>query len=489
MSNLSNYRKNMSQSDIGEPRKNFEKGQNFLIKAERAIYQEKYKKAFNFLVSAKETFDPNSHLMIAKIFFLEGYIYENLHEWEKTFESYKLSLEQRKIAGTPLIIAETEKKIAETLLKLNRYQEAHKYAQTAIDILENENQPFAKADSLYTKGTIYFGEKDWKSAIFYYNLASDYLKTQYHWKLFLKIHENLGKAYKKLGNYIESNQTFKKALKLEHEKKNFTVVISILKEMAENYKYLNNKKKAVEYITDAIDMEKKFQKIKSNKNNHFSQLQLAEILFYFNDFRDAMDICQESIEFAETNNYKLDLVQGLILTTKILLNKNSLDDQNLDLIQNYINEARDIAESLKNAKNIIETLILKIRLYKKIDKSDEILEFLRIAEKMALNSSLKCSLGDVYEQYGLFYHSLDLEKALNYFKQGLEEYIKCDSIQDQAEMHYNISCISSLMDSPEEIIEHLTIAVELNSKFKNIAKEDEDFKSIRKLDLFRRIIE
>ena len=108
---------------------------------------------------------------------------------------------------------------------------------------------------------------------------------------------------------------------------------------------------------------------------------------------------------------------------------------------------------------------------------------------MALNSSSKCSLGDVYEQYGLYYHSLDLSKSLNYFKLGLKEYIKCDSIQDQAEMHYNISCISSQLDFPEEIIEHLTIAVELNSKFKEIAREDEDFRSIKNQDLFRSIIE
>ena len=483
----------MSQGDIGEPRKHFEKGQDFLIKAERAIYRENYKKAFNFLKSAKEIFEQSkSILMIAKVYFLEGYIYENLNDWEKTLESYKLSLEQRKIAGSPLIIAETEKKIAETLMKLNRYKEAHTCAQIAIDILENENQPFAKADTLYTKGTIHFAEKDWKSAIFYYRLASDYLKTQYHWKLYLKINENLGKAYKKLGNYSESNQTFKKVLKLENEKRNYPVIIAILKEMAENYKFLNNEKKAVSYIKDAIEIDRKIQKIQkisSNKDNTPIQLHLAEILFYFNDFNEAAKICEELIEIAETNNKKIDIIQGLILTTKILLNNNRIDEQNLDLIQNYIAEAREIADSIENPKFIIDTLILKTRLFKKLNKTDEILEILRIAEKLALNSSLKCSLGDVYEQYGLFYHSLDLNKALQYFNQGLEEYIKCDSIQDQAEIHYNISCISSLMNSPEEIIEHLTIAVKLNSKFKNIAREDDDFKSIRSLDLFQSIIE
>ncbi len=480
----------MSQGNIEEHRKSFEKGKNFLIKAEKAIYKENYKKAFNFLISAKEIFDKSkSLLMIAKIHFLEGYIYENLNEREKTLDSYKLSLKNRKIAGTPLIIAETEKKIAETLLKLNRYQEAHTYAQTAIDILENINQPFAKADSLYTKGTIHFAEKDWKSAIFYYRLAADYLKTQYHWKLFLKIHEDLGKAYKKLGKYVESNRTYKKALKLEHEKRNYPVIIAILKEIAENYKFLNNEKKAVEYITDAIEMDKKFQKISSNKNNISIQIQLAEILFYFNEFDEAAKICEDSIEFAETYKNNSDLIQGLILTTKILLSNNKINEQNLVLIQNYIDEVREIAESIKNPKFIIDILILKIRLFKKLNKNDEILETLRIAEKLAIQHSLKCSLGDVYEQYGLYYHSLDLNKALSYFNLGLDEYIKCDSIQDQAEMHYNISCISSLLNIPEDIIEHLTIAVELNSKFKHIAREDEDFKSVKKQELFQRIIE
>ncbi len=479
----------MSQGDTGDPRKNFEKGKNFLIKAERAIYKENYKKALNFLMSSLKIFNESkSILMISRVHYLEGFIYENLNQFEKTLEAYRKSLKNRKIAGTPLIVAETEKKIAETLLKMKKFQEAHVYAQSAIDILENVNQPFAKADSLYTKGTIHFAEKDWKSAIFYYNLASDYLKTQYHWKLFLKINENLGRAHKILGNYVESNRTFKSALKLEHEKRNFPVIISILKEMAENYKFLNNEKKAVEYITDAIEIDRKFQNTKSKNDYSSLRIKLVEILFYFNNFDEAEKICEESIEFAESNNQKLDLIQGLILSAKILLSYNRIDKQILDLIQNYIDEAREIAESIKNPKYIIESLVLKIRLFKKLSKEDEILEVLRIAEKIALNSSLKCSLGDVYEQYGLYYHSIDLNKALQYFNKGLEEYVKCDSIQDQAEIHYNISCISSLLNIPEDIITHLTIAVRINSKFKNIAREDEDFKSIKNQELFRGII-
>ena len=202
-----------------------------------------------------------------------------------------------------------------------------------------------------------------------------------------------------------------------------------------------------------------------------------------------MSLSSVLVCLTQATNKKIDIIQGLILTTKILLNSNRLDEQNLDLIQNYIDEAREIAESIENPKNIIETLILKVRLFKKLNKTNEILDVLRIAEKLALNSSSKCSLGDVYEQYGLFYHSLDINEALKYFNLGLEEYIKCDSIQEQAEMHYNISCISSLLNIPEDIIEHLTIAVKLNSKFKDIAREDEDFKSVRRQELFKSIIE
>ncbi len=477
-------------SNIGESRKKFSTGKNFLIKAEKAIYKESYKKAFNFLAYALAIFNElNSHLMIARVHFLEGYIFEQLNELEKTLESYKLSLEHRKIAGTPLIIAETEKKIAETYLNMKNYEEAHIYAQTSIDILENENYPFAKADSLYTKGTIYFAEKDWKSTIFYYKLASDYLKSQYHWKLFLKINENLGKAYKKLGNYVESNRIFKKALKLENEKKNHPVIIAILKEMAENYKFLNNKKKAVDYIKDAIEMDKKLQKIRANEKFTSILIQLVEILFYFNDLDEAEKICEDIIEFAETHNHKSYLIQGLILSVKIFLSNDKMDEQNFELIRKYIDEALYIAKSLQNSKNIIEILIQKIRLYQKMNADKEkILEILRTAEKIALKSALKCSLGDVYEQYGLYYHSLDLEKANKYFILGLDEYIKCDSIQDQAEMHYNISCISSLLNSFEDMIDHLTTSIELNSKFKEIAREDEDFKEFKNQELFKNII-
>ena len=478
----------MSQNEGRKPQKSFERGKSFLIKAERAIYRENYKKALNFLISAKEIFNKSkSILMLAQVDFLEGYIYENLNEYEKTLDSYKKSLENRMKAGTPLIIAETEKKIAETYLKIKNYKKAHEYAQDSIDILENENQPFAKADSLYTKGTIYLAEKDWKSAVFYYRLASDFLKTQYHWRLYLKINENLGIANKKLGNYIESNICLKKALKIEYEKKNYAVIISILKEMAENYKYLNNKTKAINYISDAIQIEKDYQRTKFKTQIVDLLLQYAEILYYFADFVEAEEKCEESLEISEFNNLTTSLVKGLILITKILFAKNPRNEKDFELIKNYINESNELAQSIQNPEYIIEILILKIRLLKKQGKDEKIIDKLKEAEKIAINNNSPCSLGAVYEQFGLYYHPIDLDLSLKYFKKGLEEFIKCDSIQDQAEMHYNIACVSSLLSIPEEIIDHLSIAVKINSKYKDLAREDEDFKTIRNQDLFRSI--
>jgi len=257
--------------------------------------------------------------------------------------------------------------------------------------------------------------------------------------------------------------------------------------LAENYKYLNNKTKAINYISDAIQIEKDYQRTKFKEQIADLLLQYTEILYYFADFEEAEEKCEESLEISEFNNLTTSLINGLILKTKILFAKNPHTEKDLELIKNYINESNDLAQSIQNPEYIIEILILKIRLLKKQGKDEKIIDKLQEAEKIAINNNSPCSLGAVYEQFGLYYHPIDLDLSLKYFKKGLEEFIKCDSIQDQAEMHYNIACVSSLLSIPEEIIDHLSIAVKINSKYKDLAREDEDFKTIRNQDLFRSI--
>ena len=135
---------------------------------------------------------------------------------------------------------------------MTEMEKAHQYAQSAIDLLENEHHPLLSAEVFALQGSLYYFEKNRKSALFYYDLALDKIKTNSAWNIYLEVQENRGMIHHQLGNYAESNEAFLKALPLEHKRKNYPSISSILQQLAINCERMGEGSQALKYMKDSL---------------------------------------------------------------------------------------------------------------------------------------------------------------------------------------------------------------------------------------------
>jgi mannose-6-phosphate isomerase-like protein (cupin superfamily) len=71
------------------------------------------------------------------------------------------------------------------------------------------------------------------------------------------------------------------------------------------------------------------------------------------------------------------------------------------------------------------------------------------------------------------YRAKDYDKAIQFFEQVLEEYPRAAGIL------YNLACCEALVGQPGPAVDHLRRSIELDERFREFARTDEDFDSIR----------
>ena len=247
---------------------------------------------------------------------------------------------------------------------LNQNEAAHDNAQAAIDVLETENVPLASAHALYLKGSLYILEKNMESAIFYLNLALDQLKIQYDLPLFLKCQENLGFAYKSLGRFDEAIQAYMVALDIEQKMKNYPTISAILENLAHIYQMKNDKSKCLAFFDEAIEIKQKIKLPTIKKPMQRIYAKYAEALLFFREYPKAESICEEAITIAEEFNFKNELMHALILMAKILAAFHRGPALEAAQVENFLNEAEEIAIKESNKQILIKVRIQRALLYK-----------------------------------------------------------------------------------------------------------------------------
>lgn len=81
--------------------------------------------------------------------------------------------------------------------------------------------------------------------------------------------------------------------------------------------------------------------------------------------------------------------------------------------------------------------------------------------------------GEAIQEFWPLYEAKDYEGALAVAKQGLVEY------PGNALAHYNVACMKNLLGHPDAALENLRIAVEAWQDYKEHARGDDDFASLR----------
>jgi tetratricopeptide (TPR) repeat protein len=87
--------------------------------------------------------------------------------------------------------------------------------------------------------------------------------------------------------------------------------------------------------------------------------------------------------------------------------------------------------------------------------------------------------GDAYP----LWEAGDHAKAVEIFRSVVEEH------PDAGVVLYNLACVETLAGEPDQALEHLRRSIELEERFREYARTDEDFAAIRDRSEFRELVE
>lgn len=109
---------------------------------------------------------------------------------------------------------------------------------------------------------------------------------------------------------------------------------------------------------------------------------------------------------------------------------------------------------------------------------------------MALKEGELVEIGEVYEQFGIYHHvNGKFEESYEYFQKALENFKDGNAQEELAEANYNLACSACRLHMAEDTITYLKQAITLDPKYKRIAADDEDFKSIWQDKPFKDLVE
>jgi len=153
-------------------------------------------------------------------------------------------------------------------------------------------------------------------------------------------------------------------------------------------------------------------------------------------------------------------------------------------IDKGIDEKKEATEKAANSAQAYEILseVKSLIANRELDKADNLIKRLEELdiEGSAINTSFSYNLVKLGH----------LKKDDSYFKRALEKAgraIRSNKNYDVA--WYNKACAHSLLEDKNNTLESLKRAIELDSKYKKMAKEDEDFKWLWEDEDFKKLVE
>ncbi len=469
----------------------FKKGEIFLSKALKYFHTQKFTNAKRYLEAALSKFQETQAIFKqAEVYELLGKIAEMEGDHAHAHDMYQKTLEQRIHSPNPLLRGQSLQNIARINLFLFHYQVALDNALKAYDLFERAGIHLKNAEITYLLGQIYYGMEDWNSAEFYYRHAKELLQSQDHPHLQLLVTENYAFVLHKLGKLQPAVSNYLYALDKEHKLQNFAVILQILRALHEDYIDLGELSDAQKMLDDYREITKHIWRTFSDeeKGNHL--FNLASMQFALGHLDKAEDICDEAINLFEKMQNTLELGKGLFLMAKILSNQ-YFHDQSTPItdIEEYLKEAGELASKNHNVPQRVEILLLNHRIAQNRNQSENSQNFLTQAKEIAEREENYQGIGMVAEEMAIHaYDHGEFEQAFQYFSNTEKNYLKAKNFRKIAETKYNLACIAAQLHKPEDVLDNLKEAINLNPKFKTLAAKDEDFKGLQKDPLFRETI-
>lgn len=218
--------------------------------------------------------------------------------------------------------------------------------------------------------------------------------------------------------------------------------------MAINAMALHEASKALDYVSKAIELNPQNGYFYWSRGNVYSQM--GECKKGVEDFTKAMD-------FYKDNKRALAALHSQSATNLYILNQN----------QQVIDECNTAIALYPDNANPYFTRG-KIYLKRIVDKEKAMQDFNKV---IALDTT-KATVSYIFSQFYIGNTDLAMQKLQ-------EQVLKTVSADDVLNHYYNIACMFSIMNKPDEANIYLKKAVE-SGYFKQFAANDEDFDNIRK---------
>ncbi len=329
------------------------------------------------------------------------------------------------------------------LLEMKKFDEALFEIDRAIEISRAiEINPLI-AEYLLQKGIIFERQEKFIIALKYLKQARNIEDSPYIVSIIASVLNNLGKhdeAIKEIDNQLVKKP---KNIKLLNAKSG---VLRTLGRYDEAIKLMN-------------------KAVKEKPNSYFIKNNLARLYLEKKDHKNAIKILLKLNEMQPEHSTIIMLYQAYFMTNQkdkaisILKEENKKYPDDLDVLYDLLILYIETQEYEK-AKNLAEKYL------KKVDKNT-----------MNSQSMIYNLLGIIYNHLGQY------EKARSVFNKALV------TDHDNAETLYNYACVSALNENLNESITMLRLALLKDPKLKEEAQKDEDFKSIRKLSEFKKMLE
>ncbi|MHA1674586.1 MAG: tetratricopeptide repeat protein [Promethearchaeota archaeon] len=469
----------------------FKKGEIFLSKALKHFHTQKFTNAKRYLEAALSKFQETQAVFKqAEVYELLGKIVEMQGDHEHALEMYQQTLELRNNSPNPLLRGQSLQNIARINLFLSHYQVALDKALKAYDLFERAGIHLRSTEITYLLGQIYYGMEDWNSAEFYYRHAKELLQSQDHLHLQLLVTENYAIVLHQLGKLRLAVSNFLYALDKEHKLQNFVVILSILRALHEDYMDLGELSDAQKMLDDYREITKHIWSTFSEEEKGTHLFNLASMQFALGHLERAEDICDEAIDLFERMQNTLKLGKGLLLMAKILSSQYSRDKStSITDVEEYLKEAGELASQNHNVPQRVEILLLNHRIAQNRDQPENAQNFLTQAKEIAEREEYSQGIGMIAEEMAIqAYDNGKYEQAFEHFSSTEENYLQAKNFRKIAETKYNLACIAAQLHIPEDVIDNLKEAFNLNPKFRTLAKKDDDFRGLENNTLFRETV-
>lgn len=255
----------------------------------------------------------------------------------------------------------------------------------------------------------YYYAAKYDSAITYYNISLKYLEQTGDKERAAAAYNDLGIIYKNQSKFDKSLQAHIKALKLRESAGLEDELSSSYNNIGNVYYQLGNHEKALENYEKSLDIKERLglkDRLSTSYNN------IGMILYELKDFQKALKYYKKSMDLDKQFNN----LRGVALTLNNIANVYA-ELGNLKKSEEYSLEAMRLDFELKNMQSYSVDAINLGYTYMDMKKYNKAIDFVSIAEKVAIDEDYINILKEAYlAKYHIYKNMGNYQNALQYFE-------------------------------------------------------------------------